>query len=564
MIRKQEGFSLIEVMIAMVLLLFVVLAFAQLFTNIAWTARDNRAKLVATTLAGSVLEEIRAMKYDQIGLEDSNPAGILQHETTRTVDGITFNVVTSITWVDDLADDNVPYDYKRVVVSVSAPDFFIGRVQQGITIDTLGTPEAEQQIFEKGNIRVDAHRAWHLDTEDPNKTVPVKNVMSELIDGPDAYQHQYTEDSGKVIFAMLEPGSYTVHADASNVQVGDDKKFMMVRPGYTEKEVMVVEYQITDVFFEVEYPCGLILELRDAQSGQLVNEGGTLVLETPLNGDITKTFTAAMGGYLPADFLGPIWPVGEGFPGTPYNLRVLTDGHMPYNLQDNPGVWQGLFDAPGETRRVVLNLVPANATVEVSASSGTPVEGATVEICRDTYAYQGGTPILLNPSVTIATAVTSLNGRAAFFLPDNSETPVPPQEGSQYTRYGVKVNSEDYIGFGPEHGAFWMAGGKQRIASGEVNSYLVTLQPDSRQIKVYAHHFDGEARTNLRIRLRGPETYDITDMRTDENGYALFENLAEGTYTVRWGKKDNHGTVIYYDPVTFYVAQGEYFVDYNF
>lgn len=475
LVKDNRGFTVAELLVALSVLTVALLAFIPLFVHISEGSQANRARLVATNLASSVIEEIRGLPYNDIGLVNGNPRGVVEPFATVTIDGLTYTVETRIWWVEDTSDDAdgsdpVPYDYKRVQVTVSAPGLFTGRVTMTVDIHTLSSMEGEEEAFPGGNIRAEAYRGWQTDPGDP---VPVEDVRIDLTDGPDAPQTQWTDEAGKVLFAILDAGTYTVEADASSLG-------MIVRPDQVQQEAEVVEAITTPVIFELEYPCRLALELRDAETTELISTGGSVTLkhEELYREGLTAEFTAEMNGMLPGDLLGDLWPLGKGYPGH-YDLVVSAHGYLEYELgEDVDAPWDGTFSGPGEHRTVTIYLSKANVTVS-DAAYGTPVVGAAVDIYLRTYTYQGGNWV--EKCEWKATALTEENGRASFVLEKNEAyaPPETPAEGDEYTRYCVKVTADRYTAFGPERGVFWVTGGRQMDENGQIETYTVYLEPVS-------------------------------------------------------------------------------------
>ncbi|MEW6276059.1 MAG: type II secretion system protein [Bacillota bacterium] len=555
----QGGLTLVEILVALTILLITVVAFVPLFVYISEGSQANRARLTAQLLAASVIEEIRALPYDHIGTVGGNPDGAVEHETTVNIEGRDYTVRTDIWWVDDESDndaggnDTIPYDYKRVRVTVAAPGFFTGAVTITEDIRTLASLEGEEEAFPGGNILALAQRGWQTT---PGGPVPVEGVKVELTAGPNAPQTMWTAEDGRALFAVLEEGIYTVAADAGDLG-------MMVRPDQVEQSAEVTNGVTNSVVFQVEFPCYLDIELVDESTGSPVNAGGTLILNTPF-GDLHKTFTAGMGGALPPDFLGELWPVGEGYAGA-YNLQVLAEGYVAFDLSEHREVWDGTFRAPGETKNLTIPLTPATAGVTVTAEgSGMPVNGASVEIYRHTYTYdaENGWTDTCAP-LENGTAVTRTDGRASFVLPDNDPyaPPAEPRDGDRYTRYCVKVTADGYDSFGPAHDAFWVTGGRQMTGAGPVETYGVTLRPNFRSIRVRTEYPGGYPRNNVLILVEGPGGYSEQKSTGAQGvpGEALFENLGNHKYDVYRKSGEN-----WVDHREVDVDRGEYFVLYTF
>lgn len=558
-IISQGGFTLVEILVAMSLMLIITVAFVPLFVYIGEVSQGNRAQLVATNLASGVVEEIRSLSYSDVGLVGGNPKGVVEHETTRTIEGRQYTITTNIWWVEDASDDtsgsdSIPYDYKRVQVTVTSPGLFNGGATMTEDINTLASLEGEEEAFPGGNIRAQAVRGWRTT---PGENVPVKDVQVKLTAGPDAPQTIWTNETGKALFAILGEGSYTIEADASD-------QGMMVYPMKAEQPAVVVQGVTTGITFEVEYPCRLVLNLLNADSGAPISTGGDVVLETPYAGKLTKTFTADMGGVLRADFLGDLWPVGAGYAGAKHNLRVQAKGYLLYDLSENPEVWNGLFNAPGESRTLTLRLTPATASVTaVDAGSGAPLAGAAVDIYLHTYTFSGGGWVgSCSDPASAASAVTLFDGSACFDLADNNlhEPPAVPQGGDQYTRYCISARADGYQP-GLQHDAFWVSGGRQITDAGAVETCTIKLQPTLSSIRVRAENQYGYPRDNISIRVTGPG-YDKIKLTGSGGipGEVLFDALPSNQPYNVYRRSGSSWT----DLRSQYVGLGEYYVLYRY
>jgi prepilin-type N-terminal cleavage/methylation domain-containing protein len=362
---NRRGFTLVEIMVAVAILLVVVTASVPLFVYIAEATQANRARLAAAKIAGTEIERVRALPYNQVGNVGGNPPGVIQRLKTEVLGGITYSVTTDVWWWDDPSDglggagagaDPIPYDYKRVRVAVAAPGLFSGAVTLFLNLDTLAALEGEEEAFPGGNIRASVQRGWKTGTEE----VPVGDVRVDLTSGPNAPQTLWTDEFGRALFAILAEGAYTVAADAAPLG-------MMVRPDQAPLQAAVTQGVTSELTFEVEYPCRLSLNLRDRQTGQPVQGSGTVILVTPYSGEPAYPFTTGADGVI-GDIFGPLWPVGGhpgGHPGA-YSLKVQgVSGYAAYDMA-NPDherpkkadgtAWDGTFAAPGTSLEVTVYL----------------------------------------------------------------------------------------------------------------------------------------------------------------------------------------------------------------
>ena len=106
--KKQEGFTLVEVMVALLVVAIISTVVIQGTIMATNTAKINKAKTLCLAKANEEIEKIRLMNYDDIGIIGSNPEGIFP--ASKTEDDYIINY--DITWV------NGENSYKQVKVSV--------------------------------------------------------------------------------------------------------------------------------------------------------------------------------------------------------------------------------------------------------------------------------------------------------------------------------------------------------------------------------------------------------------------------------------------------------------
>lgn len=95
-IKGNKGFTLIEALIA-VLILAVVSVMTVQGVKMSRTAySSNYLKTQATALANQEIEKIRAMPYKDIGIKNGNPAGLI--DSQKTINSFTVNY--SISWTE--------------------------------------------------------------------------------------------------------------------------------------------------------------------------------------------------------------------------------------------------------------------------------------------------------------------------------------------------------------------------------------------------------------------------------------------------------------------------------
>lgn len=110
--RKTEGFSLVELVIAIVILGICLPSLALLFSQVMKTYGEPEVMQVATALAEQKMEEVTSLRYSDI--VDDGPTAFTGNFSNYTWQVIVSAVPTS------LANDPAMDDYKKIEVAVSS------------------------------------------------------------------------------------------------------------------------------------------------------------------------------------------------------------------------------------------------------------------------------------------------------------------------------------------------------------------------------------------------------------------------------------------------------------
>ncbi len=126
MSRYRQGFSLIDVIVGVALLLVVFLALFGILRASLVLSTLTKAKAAAVELASTQMEYMRGISYDALGTVGGIPAGTITQYATSTVDGIPYTTHTFVEYTDDPADgigandtNGITTDYKIGEVTVS-------------------------------------------------------------------------------------------------------------------------------------------------------------------------------------------------------------------------------------------------------------------------------------------------------------------------------------------------------------------------------------------------------------------------------------------------------------
>jgi len=109
LLKKQEGFTLIEVIVAFFVVSLLTAILLQSTVTALNTVKINKTRTIALAIANEEIEKIRFMDYNDVGIFGGNPSGTLQSQKI-TDDNYTINYY--VTWV------NGENSYKQVKVNV--------------------------------------------------------------------------------------------------------------------------------------------------------------------------------------------------------------------------------------------------------------------------------------------------------------------------------------------------------------------------------------------------------------------------------------------------------------
>lgn len=120
---RESGFTLIEVMVAVVLLAVCLIGMAQFFASAGNRVMDSETRTLLHQIASQEIEDIRALSYEDIGTVDGQPPGQLPEVETKTVEGVPVEITREVVYVQDPSYSGpYPANYRRVTVVVQATD----------------------------------------------------------------------------------------------------------------------------------------------------------------------------------------------------------------------------------------------------------------------------------------------------------------------------------------------------------------------------------------------------------------------------------------------------------
>jgi hypothetical protein len=223
-LRQEVGFTLIEVLLAGVMLAIISAPISAILSQGAVIAKMARERTGADELAQTQIESLRAIPYTQVGIVNGNPSGSLAASTsTKLPSGEAVTVAYQVNWVNDKVPEN-PYqtnaDYKKVVLTITRNSDGKLLTQKTTFVAAAAAPPAA------GTTWVQVKRT----IQDAVTLSPIVGANVNLTGGVNSLnRNDVTDASGTVLFPALDPATnglgtplYTLDATFSGYSVFPD------------------------------------------------------------------------------------------------------------------------------------------------------------------------------------------------------------------------------------------------------------------------------------------------------------------------------------------------------
>jgi Tfp pilus assembly protein PilV len=191
-VRSEAGFTLIEVLIAGLMMVIIGAPLAMILTASAATAGNARERTAADQFAQTAVETIRTLAYTQVGITGGNPDGVLTASTsTNLPSGEQVTLNTSVDWVSDAIPNAyvTNADYKKVVMTVTRVSDGVQLAQKTTFIASASAPP------QSGTNWVQIKRTFL----DPVSNTVLPNVSVHLTGGPGSVNRTDTTDAAGVV-----------------------------------------------------------------------------------------------------------------------------------------------------------------------------------------------------------------------------------------------------------------------------------------------------------------------------------------------------------------------------
>ena len=440
---KKNGFSLIEVIIAMAVFVIFTMGIYSGIQYVFKIVYQSRLRILETAILNEQIEILHNMPFDEVGIVNGSPSGLLERTVTTTRNGINFNITRTIRNIDDSYDgtiggtpnDTAPADYKLVQVDIIANNF-IQHVPYSIT--THVSPK-----FLEGD---PTHGALFIKVFDADAK-PVQGASVHVVatsTNPTVDFTDTTDNDGMLKIVDLSEGIQAYDITVTKSGYTTDQT---IRSGVIENPVKppasVVAQDVTEISFSIDKIASITLTTLNKNclptANVPINILGTKLLGIEpdvfkVNQNIT---TNASGIY---NFSNLEWDS--------YNFRVTN-----YDLIGSiPGLPFDLTAGSNQPTQLILGTNTANSILVYVRDNITqqPVSNANVEIIGNDYDQTHITGIGFNRQTDWSGGSGQLNyvnenkywsddGKIENFNPTGDVTLV--KVGDEYVSNGVLESS---------------------------------------------------------------------------------------------------------------------------
>lgn len=381
LVLNQKGFSLLEVLVASAIFLLFALGIYSGINLVFKVVYQSRMSILQTALLAERLEVARNLPYDQVGIINGTPSGVLPYSTTTVRNGQTFTIITTVRNIDDpfdgviggIPNDSSPADYKLVEMSVMCNQC---SQQTPIVLSTIVAPKQLEGATQNGALFIQVFDYNGQPVVGANVTVTntsqIPNTVINDVTGTDGYLRIVDTATGTLSYQIHVSkagysADYTVPVSASVLTP--------IKPPSN-----VVSQTITDISFSIDRLSNLDLNFLTPACAAVASVPFSIHGEKKIGADpdvfkYSKSLVASGSGtYSFANFEWDKYHIAVA--GTSYTIGGSTP-LLPIDL------------TPGLTQNASIILYPYSAhslLVKVKdAGTGLPLSDAAVRLTAAGY-----------------------------------------------------------------------------------------------------------------------------------------------------------------------------------
>ena len=392
------GLTLVEVMVAFLVLMILSSAVLTILLTAAKTAREDKVRVAASNLAAREIEIVRqyfdssaAAVKDVVDpghaiVTNPDPIGTGTAGQPLVLDGVPFTVTRTVQVQVSGAGkspcdggDQVAHPSYSVTATVTWPNMGITRP---VTNQTILTPP-------KGVLQDDT--TGYLAVKVLNAAGNASNGVVVTASGPAGTFPATTDTSGCAVVPLSQPGTYTASLNMINPQYVDF--YGNTAPSLTGIDVQSGKLTVKQMTYDLA--AGIDVTFATSAGYALPQ---TLPSITLANTGLQPTGTMAVTTTSTVTQIRNLWPFSSG-----YTMWATCPAADPGADGSRVGP---VVPAPGRTATATIQLTPTD--VWVYDSGGNPVAGASVTATSSTCSSSPDSPLTLGTTDANGHLLTSL------------------------------------------------------------------------------------------------------------------------------------------------------------
>jgi Tfp pilus assembly protein PilV len=440
----EAGFTLVESLMAAVLLVMVGTSLSGMLASSIVTYKSSRERTLAEQLAMDQIEAIRRMPFSSVGLPNGNPSGTLQATRAIDVTGLHANINLQVSYVDDQTPNayRTYANYKKVTVTVNRASDSRQLTKEVTFLSAAARNAATESVIQASVI-------------DLGNNTPVVGATVNVATGPSAPRSDLTGANGQAVFPSLTANPATGSQAYYDLSVTPPYGYQMLKDDLSPSTVAHTQLgtaQTWPTTLRAYRPCTVNVSVSTPPST------GSPATSVPYTISIgsqrgSDSFTQGAG----ASFLGGVGTIA----GEPLVPLPSSAGSSQYTAGayavSGSGSTAKYWFATGVPKAVPVNY-PVDLTQNFTLAGGTwytatQVSALTVKVQNSSSSLVGGAQVNVSGGpgtapgiyVTATTAASgSSKGMVTIYVPSGSGYTITawgPTTSSQLTAQSVTTTT---------------------------------------------------------------------------------------------------------------------------
>lgn len=380
--KNFSGFTLIDVIVGTAIFIVFAVGVYEGIRSIYKIVYASRMRITETAVLGELIETVRNMSYENVGISGGIPSGDLPYIRTIIRNNTSYNVTTTIRNIDDPFDgmatgtpteDTSPADYKLVEMSITCASC---PYRKPVILSTVVSPHGLEGESYNGSLFIKV-----FDADSQSVAGAVVSVINRSVT-PNVTVTDVTDNDGylRIIDTPTSTAGYEVIVTKSGYSTDFTTSTTAERPRPKNPNATVASRTVTELFFAIDLFATVNIHTIDqscvAQSGRTFNIWGDKLIATePDEAKYFRTFVSnGSGDYTLSEMEWDDYSFSA--TSTGYDIAG-TIPMMPVNVEAGSTQDIYLLLRPHSSNSLLLNAV--------DHGTGLPLSGASVHLWKIGY-----------------------------------------------------------------------------------------------------------------------------------------------------------------------------------